>query len=91
MKKHELVEAVANRCGEKKSVVNSVIEELANVIVEECVTNGGEISIPNLGRFRQKNTPARQGFNPLTKEKIMTKASRTLRFNPVPSIKVVEE
>lgn len=91
MKKYELVAAVAKKTGLTQTQVNSVVDVMSEVIVEECVGNGGDVNLPLLGKFKQKVNPARKGINPLTKKPMDVKESHTLRFTPTTSIKVVIE
>lgn len=91
MKKYEFVAAVAKETGLTQEAVNKVIDAGSKIIAQECVTNGGEVNLPALGKFRCKVNPAREGINPLTKQKIAIKESRTLCFRPTTSIKVVIE
>lgn len=88
MKKFELVAEVAKKVpGQTQESVNKVIDAMAEVIVAECI-NGGDVNIPSMGKFRQKVNPARQGINPLNKQKISIKETHTLKFTPSSSIKV---
>ena len=88
MKKFELVAEVAKETGMTQDSVNKVVDSMSAVIVKECVTNGGEVNLPALGKFRQKVNPAREGINPLNKQKISIKETHTLKFTPSSSIKV---
>lgn len=91
MKKFELVAAVAKETGLTQENVNKVVDSLSAVIVKECVTNGGDVNLPALGKFRQKVNPAREGINPLTKQPLSIKETRTIRFTPTSGIKVTIE
>ena len=87
MKKYELVAAVSKKTGLTQNQVNEVINETCETIVETCVENGEEVNLPAFGKFRQKSNPAREGINPLTKEKIKIKETHTIKFSPTASIK----
>ena len=87
MKKYELVAAVSKKTGLTQNQVNEVINATCETIVETCVENGEEVNLPAFGKFRQKNNPAREGINPLTKEKIKIKETHTIKFSPTASIK----
>lgn len=91
MKKFELVAAVAKETGLTQDSVNKVIDSMSNIIVKECVENGGDVNLPTLGKFKQKINPAREGINPLNKKPISIKESRTIKFTPTSSIKVTIE
>ena len=87
MKKYELVAAVSKKTGLTKNQVSEVINATCETIVETCVENGEEVNLPAFGKFRQKSNPAREGINPLTKEKIKIKETHTIKFSPTASIK----
>ena len=91
MKKFELVAAVAKETGLTQEIVNKVVDSMSAIIVNECVNNGGDVNLPALGKFRQKVHPARKGINPLTKQPLSIKETRTIRFTPTSGIKVVIE
>ena len=87
MKKYELVSAVSKKTGLTQNQVSEVINATCETIVETCVENGEEVNLPAFGKFRQKSNPAREGINPLTKEKIKIKETHTIKFSPTASIK----
>ena len=87
MKKYELVAAVSKKTGLTQNQVNEVINATCETIVETCVENGEEVNLPAFGKFRQKSNPAREGINPLTKEKIKIKETHTIKFSRTASIK----
>ena len=87
MKKYELVAAVSKKTGLTQNQVSEVINATCETIVETCVENGEEVNLPAFGKFRQKSNPARDGINPLTKEKIKIKETHTIKFSPTASIK----
>lgn len=91
MKKDEFIAAVAKKCDLKQKEVESVLDAMVPVIVDTCVEGGDDINIPGLGHFKQKVNKAREGFNPIKKEKIQVPETRTLAFKPVKSIKKVIE
>ena len=50
--------------------------------------NAQPVSIPDVGHFKITDRPERDGFNPLTKEKIKIPARKGIRFKLCKSIKV---
>lgn len=91
MKKDDFIAAVAKESGIKQKEVETVIDAMVPVIVKTCVEGGDDINIPGLGHFKQKVNKAREGFNPIKKEKIQVPETHTLSFKPVKSIKQVIE
>lgn len=90
MNKYDFVKKVAAKAGTSQDLANKVINAVVSVLVPEVRDNGESLTLPGLGTFKQKNSPARQGHNPATGEKIDVPASRTLVFKAQPSIKVKE-
>jgi len=91
MKKFELVREVAKQSGHSQEVVNSVIDTMCAVVAETVVTNGEEVNLPALGKFKQKVNAARKGINPLNKKPISIPETHTLAFKPTSSLKVTVE
>lgn len=91
MKKDDFIAAVVKESGMKQKEVETVIDAMVPVIVKTCVEGGDDINIPGLGHFKQKVNKAREGFNPIKKEKIQVPETHTLTFKPVKSIKQVIE
>jgi len=89
MKKFELVREVAKQTGISQDVVNKVIDATSDVIVKNVMEGDGEVNLPALGKFKLKVNPAREGINPLNKQKISIKESRTIAFRPTSAIKRV--
>ena len=91
MKKFELVREVAKQTGISQEVVNKVVDSMSEVIVKTVVDDGDEVNLPALGKFKQKVNPAREGINPLNKQKITIKESRTIAFRPTSAVKKIIE
>lgn len=89
MKKWDFIKMVSERTGLTQQDVNKVVDELGNLIVSEVRDGGDEVFLPTLGTFRQKINAARKARNPKTGEQIEVKASRTVAFRPISSIRVV--
>ena len=91
MKKFELVREVAKQTGISQEVVNKVVDSMSDVIVKTVVDDGDEVNLPALGKFKQKVNPAPEGINPLNKQKITIKESRTIAFRPTSAVKKIIE
>lgn len=65
-----------------KTIVEAVFKEITN-----AAASGAETSIPGFGKFKVKDTPAREGRNPATGASIQIAASKKLTFTPAKTIK----
>jgi len=86
MNKGELISAVAEKSTlSKKSAeaaVNAFIES-----IEEALKKGDKVSVIGFGSFEVKERAAREGINPLTKEKIKIAASKAPAFKAGKALK----
>ena len=57
--------------------------------IVEAAKKGEEVSLPSFGKFKVKDSAARQGRNPATGETIEIAASRKLGFSPAKQVKDV--
>lgn len=65
-----------------KKIVDSVFGAIA-----DAAAKGDEISLAGFGKFKVKNTPAREGRSPATGETIKIAASRKLTFSVAKAVK----
>lgn len=86
MTKAELIAALASISGVTKVDADKVLSALTEVIRTE-VAKGGEISIPDLGKFEQKQRAERAGRNPSTGEAITIAAAKVPGFKAAKSFK----
>lgn len=86
MTKAELIEKIASDLDVKKVFVENVLRELTHLIIKE-VRDGNDVSIPNLGTFKQSSKNAREGINPSTGEKILIPARTVPKFTPAKAFK----
>jgi len=86
MKTADLIEQVAAKTGIAKGAAKEAIEAVLTGIVE-AAKQGDEVNLPGFGKFKVKDSPARQGRNPATGETIEIAASRKLGFMPAKQVK----
>lgn len=67
-----------------KAIVDGVFKAIA-----DAAASGAETNIFGFGKFKVKDTPARQGRNPSTGATIAIAASKKLTFTPAKAIKDV--
>ena len=80
MNKRELIDAISERLGDKKSAteaVNAVLEA-----IQSAVASGDKVAITGFGVFEKTDRPARTARNPGTNEIIQVPASSVPKFRP---------
>ncbi|WP_338832648.1 HU family DNA-binding protein [Bradyrhizobium sp. 27S5] len=84
----------ANEIAEKIAAENDLTKVQAKTIVDtvfkaiaDAAVSGAETSLPGFGKFKVKDSPAREGRNPSTGATIAIAASRKLTFTPAKAIK----
>ena len=90
MNKTELLKTLSEKTGQSQNVVNDVLNAFVETTVESVRDNGEQVTLVGLGTFKQKVTPAHEGFNPLTKKKIRVDATRNVQFKVMSTLKVKE-
>ena len=86
MNNADLAEQLAGAHGLSKADARKVVDSLFNAI-GEAAAKGEEISINGFGKFKVKDSPAREGRNPSTGATIQIAASKKLAFTPAKSVK----
>jgi len=77
----ELVAKIAETHGVSKTQAKSIVEDILKDIVE-AAAGGAEV-----GKFKVKETPEREGRNPASGERIKIAASKKLTFSPAKPVK----
>jgi DNA-binding protein HU-beta len=86
VKTTDLIDHVASEAGVEKSAAKKAVEAVLAGIVD-AAKKGEEVNLPGFGKFKVKDSPARQGRNPATGETIDIAASRKLGFSPAKQVK----
>lgn len=86
MNKTELVAAVAEVTGVAKKDVASVIDATFDKIAA-AMAEGDKVQVIGFGTFEARERAAREGINPLTKEKITVEACKVPAFKPGKALK----
>lgn len=79
MNKTEFVAAIAEEAGITKADADKAVKAFTSVVVEQ-LKKGEKIQLVGFGTFEATKRPARQGINPLTKEKITIAAANVPKF-----------
>jgi DNA-binding protein HU-beta len=86
MNTNELADAVASAQGIAKSDAKKIVDSVLAAIGDAAV-KGEEISLAGFGKFKVKDSPAREGRNPSTGATIAIAASKKLGFTPAKALK----
>lgn len=86
MNNSELVDQIAAANNLTKIDAKKIIDSVFGAIAE-AAAKGDEIALNGFGKFKVKNTPAREGRSPATGEPIKIAASRKLTFSVAKAIK----
>ena len=86
MTKKELIQVVAENAGITQIEVNKVLSEIGKTIIDEC-RNGGEVTLPEIGKFSKKHRSSRKVRNPRTGETMMSKAKNVPVFKAASKFK----
>jgi len=86
MKTADLIDHVATAASIEKKQAKAAVEAVLSGILETA-KQGDEVSLPGFGKFKVKDSPARQGRNPATGETVEIAASRKLSFAPAKQVK----
>ena len=86
MNSADLAEKVAEAQGLTKADARKYVDAVFTAIAE-AAASGTEISLNGFGKFKVKETQAREGRNPSTGETIQIAASKKLTFSAAKAIK----
>ena len=86
MNKNELVVAIADKTGLKKSEVEKVVKAFTETVADE-LKKGEKIQLVGFGTFEVAERPAREGRNPRTGETMKIAASKAPKFKAGKALK----
>ncbi|MGN6094824.1 MAG: HU family DNA-binding protein [Bosea sp. (in: a-proteobacteria)] len=86
MNNTDLAEHLATAHGITKADARKYVDGVFAAIAD-AAAKGDEVALNGFGKFKVKDTPARQGRNPSTGEAIQIAASKKLAFTPAKAVK----
>ena len=86
MNNSALAEAVAAEQGINKTDARKYVDAVFTAIAN-AAADGNEVSLNGFGKFKVKDSPAREGRNPANGQTIQIAASRKLTFTPAKAVK----
>lgn len=79
--KRELIDRVSEETGERRALVQKVIQSFLNNIICE-LGNGNRLEFRDFGVFEPRERPSRTAQNPRTMETVVVPRKATIRFKP---------
>lgn len=86
MTKQELIDAIAAGTDQSKKTIDQVLNHLGLAVMHE-LKNGGEVTLPGLGKLSVKTTAARKGRNPATGDEIDIPSKNVPKFSAAKALK----
>ncbi len=86
MNKAELIAAIADKAGLKKTDAEKALKAFVDVVSDELV-KGEKVQLVGFGTFEVSERPERIGRNPATKETITIAASKAPKFKAGKALK----
>ena len=86
MNNADLAEKIADAHGLSKADARKVVDTVFAAIADAAAAND-EVSLAGFGKFKVKESAAREGRNPATGETIAIAASKKLGFSPAKAVK----
>ncbi|NYD89120.1 HU family DNA-binding protein [Sphingomonas melonis] len=86
MNNADLAERLATNHSLSKPDARRIVDDLTAAIVA-AAASGEEVLLAGFGRFKVKDSPAREGRNPSSGDKIQIAASKKLTFVPAKAVK----
>ena len=82
----DIAEKIAGQHGLTKAQAKALVDDVFKEISAAAVA-GAETSINGFGKFKVKESPAREGRNPSTGQTVQIAASEKLAFTPAKAVK----
>ena len=86
MNTSDIADHLAGAHGATKADAKKMVDGVFAAITD-AATKGEEVSIPGFGKFKVKDSPARDGRNPATGAPMKIAASRKLGFSVAKAVK----
>ena len=86
MTKTQLVSALAEEMDGDKKQAGQALDALVEIITRE-VSNGGAVTLPNVGKIYCRERPARTVRNPATGEQIQKDADKVVKMTIAKALK----
>jgi len=82
MTKADLIEKIAKDAGISKVAAGSALQSFMDNVSKTLKKPEGKVTLVGFGTFAMAVRPARNGYNPHTKQPMKIRAIKTIRFKP---------
>ena len=82
----DIADKLATENGLTKSQAKTIVDGVFKALTD-AAKSGDEVNVPGFGKFKVKETPAREGRNPATGAEIKIPASMQAKFKPGKGLK----
>lgn len=86
MNQAELIKALSTEASLTQKEAEGILKKLGDVVAAELV-DGGEVTLPGIGKLSVKKRAARTGRNPKTGEELKIKAKTVPHFSAAKALK----
>ncbi|WP_308917395.1 HU family DNA-binding protein [Jannaschia sp. LMIT008] len=86
MTKTQLIAAIAEKMDADKKTATAALDAITDVITEE-VSNGGAVTLPNIGKIMCRERPERMVRNPATGEQLKKDADKVVKMTIAKALK----
>ncbi len=86
MNTSDLVDKIAEANSLTKTAAKTIVDGVLKAIADAAVA-GEEFNFPGFGKFKTKESPAREGRNPSTGAAVQIAASKKVSFQPAKALK----
>jgi len=86
MNNSDIAEKIAAEQGGTKADTRKIVDAVFAAIAD-AAAKGEEVSLNGFGKFKVKDSPAREGRNPATGQAMTIAAARKLTFVPAKAVK----
>ncbi len=86
MNTSDLIEKIAAENTLSKAAAKTIVDGVFKAISDAAVA-GEEVNFPGFGKFKTKESPAREGRNPSTGAPVQIAASKKVSFVPAKALK----
>ena len=84
--KKDIISNIAEESNLTKKEVTEIVDSTLSQIFT-ALEQGNTVDLAGFGKFEITERKAREGFNPLTKEKIQIEASKSVKFKVAKALK----